>query len=71
MGTYSNQTGIRILTILQNSYGIKETENKASIEKINRDIEPGTVKTNIIDRQKQTGKILLTDAETMSRAAGE
>ena len=57
------KTGIRILTILQNSYGIKETENKASIEKINRDIEPGTVKTNIIDRQKQTGKILLTDAE--------
>ncbi len=57
------KTGIRILTILQNSFGTKETENKASIEKIDRDIEPGMIKTNVIDTQKQTGKILLTDAE--------
>ncbi|MBP8959372.1 MAG: electron transfer flavoprotein subunit alpha/FixB family protein [Bacteroidales bacterium] len=56
-------TGIKILTLLQNSYGIKETGNKASVERIDWNIEPDMIKTNIIDTQKQTGKILLTDAE--------
>ncbi|HCI55523.1 MAG TPA: electron transfer flavoprotein subunit alpha/FixB family protein [Bacteroidales bacterium] len=56
-------TGIKILTLLQNSYGIKETENKAFIERIDWNIEPDMIKTNIIDTQKQTGKVLLTDAE--------
>ncbi len=56
-------TGIKILTLLQNSYGIKETGNKASVERIDWNIEPDMIKTNIIDTQKQPGKILLTDAE--------
>ncbi|MGQ9620621.1 MAG: electron transfer flavoprotein subunit alpha/FixB family protein [Bacteroidales bacterium] len=53
----------KILTLLQNSFELTETENNATIEKLNWNIEPGSVKTELKDVQKQAGKILLTDAE--------
>lgn len=54
---------IKVLTLLQNSYDIKETANNAEIERVAWNVEPGMVKTEVLDVQKQTGKVLLTDAE--------
>lgn len=52
---------VKILTLMQNSFEVIENERDATIESFA--VEVGEVKTNIKDVQKQTGKILLTDAE--------
>jgi len=57
------KSDIKIITLLQNSYEIKETPVQPEIEKITWDSEQGQVQTEVLDVQKQTGKILLTDAE--------
>lgn len=54
---------IKILTLAQNSFDITETGNNPSIETLDVQIEEGMVKTQVKEVQKQTGKILLTDAE--------
>lgn len=54
---------IRIITLAQNSFELVETPNEASIETITVQIDPGQLHTRVTDVQKQTGKILLTDAE--------
>jgi len=54
---------MKILTLLQNSYGLCETENRAVIEKSDVQTDTGFLKTEVLDVQKQTGKILLTDAD--------
>lgn len=57
------RTDVKILTLLQNSYGLSETENKAVIERVDIQTDAGAIKTEVLDVQKQTGKILLTDAD--------
>jgi len=57
------KTPVRILTLAQNSFELKESAAKAPVEHIAVDVEAGMVKTTVKDVQKQTGKILLTDAE--------
>ncbi|MEA1887403.1 MAG: electron transfer flavoprotein subunit alpha/FixB family protein [Bacteroidota bacterium] len=54
---------IKILTLAQNSFKLIETENKAEIEESDYKLDPGLIKTEVKDIQKQTGKLLLTDAE--------
>ncbi|TSA27836.1 MAG: electron transfer flavoprotein subunit alpha/FixB family protein [Bacteroidetes bacterium] len=54
---------VRILTLAQNSFELIETPNDAAIETITVQLENGLIKTVVKDVQKQTGKILLTDAE--------
>lgn len=54
---------IRILTLAQNSFELIETENKATVETINIEISGEQIKTKVTDVQKQSGKLLLTDAE--------
>mgnify|MGYP000905697534 FL=1 len=54
---------MKTLTLLQNSYGLCETENRAVIEKSDVQTDTGFLKTEVLDVQKQTGKILLTDAD--------
>ena len=56
-------TGIKILTLAQNSFEIVETGNKAEVEDFPYDLNQDLVKTVVRDVQKQTGKLLLTDAE--------
>ena len=51
----------KVLTLFQNAFGLKETENKAVIEKVEVNIPEPTVK--VVDVKKSTGKVLLTDAE--------
>ena len=52
-----------ILTLAQNSYELIETGGNASVEIFDAGQADFDVKTSIRDVEKQTGKILLTDAE--------
>jgi len=55
------KTEVKILTLAQNSFELIETGGSATIE--NFSAEVGEAKTIVKDVQKQTGKILLNDAE--------
>ncbi len=59
----SLKTDIKILTLMQNSFDLVETTNEATIEAGSVSIDDSMVKTQVKDVQKQTGKLLLTDAE--------
>jgi len=54
---------IKILTLAQNSYEIIEIVNNAVIENLSVQVDGSVIKTQVKDVQKQTGKILLTDAD--------
>jgi electron transfer flavoprotein alpha subunit len=56
---------IRILTLAQNSFDLFETSDTASIENLNITVDGSLLKTEVKDVQKQTGKILLTDADVV------
>jgi electron transfer flavoprotein alpha subunit len=57
------KSDIKILTLAQNSFNLAETSNNASIEKADIAVDASSVKTRVKDVRKQTGKILLTDAD--------
>lgn len=57
------KSDIKILTLAQNSFDIAETPGDAVIEKINTGADASLVKTRVKDVKKQTGKMLLTDAD--------
>jgi electron transfer flavoprotein alpha subunit len=54
---------IRILTLSQNSFGTFETGGNASIENLSVNVDGALCKTVVREIQKQTGKLLLTDAD--------
>jgi electron transfer flavoprotein alpha subunit len=54
---------VKILTLAQNSYEVKKAECQAIIETIPAGLDSGSVKTIISKVEKQTGRIILTDAE--------
>ena len=53
----------KIVTLAQNSFEIIENAKDASIESF--DAQVGEIKTTIQDVQKQSGKLILTDAEVV------
>jgi electron transfer flavoprotein alpha subunit len=57
------KSDVRIITLAQNSFDISETTNNAVIENLSLSSEGIAVKTVVKDVMKQTGKILLTDAD--------
>jgi electron transfer flavoprotein alpha subunit len=57
------KTGKKIITLAQNSFEIVESDKGAKVENLALNIDGSQVKTIVQDVQKQTGKILLTDAE--------
>ena len=57
------KSDIRILTLAQNSFDLVETSNNATIENLNVSVDGSLLKTVVKDVQKQTGKIVLTDAD--------
>jgi electron transfer flavoprotein alpha subunit len=57
------RTEKKIITLSQNSFELVEKPVTAEIVNFPVTLEPGLVKTQVNDVQKQTGKILLTDAE--------
>jgi electron transfer flavoprotein alpha subunit len=54
---------VKILTLAQNSFEITEKDNHAQIVQNEITVSDDQVKTQIKETQKQTGKILLSDAE--------
>ena len=54
---------VKILTLAQNSFDLLETSNNAAIENLNISVDESLPKTVVKDVQKQTGKIVLTDAD--------
>jgi electron transfer flavoprotein alpha subunit len=58
-------TDVKILTLAQNSFELIEKNLEAEIEELNYEIDPAMVKTKVLDVQKQSGKLLLTDAEVV------
>jgi len=57
------KTDVKIITLAQNSFEIIETDNKALIENAEVDVDGSLITTQVKDVQKQTGHLLLTDAE--------
>jgi electron transfer flavoprotein alpha subunit len=57
------KTDIRILTLAQNSFELIENDKKAVITTANFEGTSEAIKTRVIEVQKQSGKILLTDAD--------
>lgn len=57
------KSDIKILTLAQNSFDVVEKPTGAIPETVSIDVEESSIKTTVTDTQKQTGKILLTDAD--------
>ena len=57
------KSDIKILTLAQNSFDLAETAGNAAIENLNPVVDGSSLKTTVKDVQKQSGKILLTDAD--------
>lgn len=57
------KSDVKIITLSQNSFDIIETPNNAVIENYDAAVNGAFVKTVVKDVQKQTGKIVLTDAD--------
>jgi len=55
----------KILTLSQNSFELIEKPGNPEIVNLAVSLEPGIYRTQVKDIQKQTGKILLTDAEVV------
>jgi electron transfer flavoprotein alpha subunit len=56
---------VKIITLAQNSFDIAVTADNSAIENVSVSLDGSLVKTEVTDIQKQTGKILLTDAEVV------
>ena len=54
---------VKVLTLSQNSFKLVETDNHATIEAFNPSLDGSLFKTRVTEVQKQTGKVILTDAE--------
>jgi len=59
------KTPVRILTLFQNSFGINETGGSASVEAFTPNLNDADFKTKVLDTNKVTGKVILTDAEVV------
>jgi electron transfer flavoprotein alpha subunit len=56
------KSDIKILTLAQNSFDLVESPVSPTIEKVALSVDPTLARTSVRDVQKQTGKLLLTDA---------
>jgi len=54
---------IKVLTLSQNSFKLISSDNKVTIEEYLTDIQESDTKTKVASTDKETGKLLLTDAE--------
>ena len=57
------KSNVKILTLAQNSYDLVTTQNSAVIENYAVSVDGALVKTVVTNVEKQTGKMLLTDAD--------
>lgn len=54
---------IKIITLAQNTFSLIETSNNATVEKTDIPVDSNLISTRVQDVKKQSGKILLTDAD--------
>jgi electron transfer flavoprotein alpha subunit len=59
------KTDIRIITLAQNSFELIESQNSPVISTIPVNLAPGLITSEVLEVQKQEGKILLTDADVV------
>jgi len=59
------KSDIKIITLAQNSFEVAEASNMATIVNESVQVDSALIKTQVKEVQKQTGKILLTDAEVV------
>jgi electron transfer flavoprotein alpha subunit len=59
------KSDIKIITLAQNSFELIETSNSSVVEAFAPNFDASMVKTQLKDVQKQSGKILITDAEVV------
>lgn len=57
------KSDIKIITLAQNSFELIEKQVNAQIEEVTVAVDAAQIKTKVIDVQKQSGKVLLTDAD--------
>ena len=57
------KSDIKVLTLAQNSFGLINTENKITVESFAPEVNETDIKTKVKEIRKETGKIILTDAE--------
>jgi len=57
------KTPVKILTLAQNSFELFARDHSPDIKSFSPVYDPGTIKTTVINVEKQTGKVILTDAE--------
>jgi electron transfer flavoprotein alpha subunit len=57
------KTDVKIITLAQNSFDIAKNQNSAIIENASVSVDAGQVKTVLKNVEKQSGKLLLTDAD--------
>lgn len=57
------RSDVKILTLAQNSFDLIDVSNNATIENMNVIIDSSLLKTEVKNVQKQSGKIVLTDAD--------
>ncbi len=57
------KSDVKIITLAQNSFDLVEAPINATIENYDASVDGSLLKTTLKDVQKQTGKILLTDAD--------
>lgn len=57
------KSDIKILTLAQNSFDLVKTQNAAVIENVAVTVDGSLVKTIVTNVEKQTGKLLLNDAD--------
>lgn len=57
------KSDVKILTLSQNSFDLVPASNTATIENLSVSVDGSLVKTAVTNVEKQTGKMLLTDAD--------
>lgn len=57
------KTDVKIVTLAQNSFDLVESPVSPAVESVSVNLDGSLVKTQVKEVQKQTGKILLTDAD--------
>jgi len=63
LGNIIIKTPIRIITLLQNAFGLIESKVDVAVEAFQPEVKDSELKTVVKEVNKITGKILLTDAE--------
>ena len=63
LGNIVIKTPKKIITLLQNAFGVIESPVDCAIEAFHPEVNEQELKTNVTEVNKVTGKILLTDAE--------